>query len=346
MHPSRYNTLFIISDSDKFNLIQHLRAFTLEIIDLRISTVELNEKYSKFDPYALEKFGLQKIILLPDFSPGRSYLPVGTVSLFSHESHTLTPNFLGRDIGCGISLFEADVSSRELDLQQLVDHLDRSLIEDRNIEFTIGNHFVDFCEDVEGQLYFVVHAGFKQYGMFVVKHGFTGEEYLFKMHESIGKAANNRLMLGAKVFEALNMDYIPPVLDKPHNTAEILKKGILYRKGAVKLLPGELSILPSNLLHPILIVKGEKKISNLEYSFCHGTGREKPLEEIFQKTINYDSLRNIVKMPSMMPNNVLKKLLPTEYKNFLSFYHIFSKYISIEKELKIIGYVGYKRDSH
>ncbi|MFX0210763.1 MAG: RtcB family protein [Candidatus Hodarchaeota archaeon] len=318
----------------------------MEIIDLRISKVELNEKYSEFDPYALEKYGLQKIILLPDFSPGRSYLPVGTVSLFNHESHTMTPNFLGRDIGCGISLFKTDVQSRELDLQQLVDDLDGLLTEDKNIEFTVGNHFVDLCDDAAGQLYFVVHAGFKQYGMFVMKHGFTGEEYLLKLHESIQKAANNRLMIGAKVFEVLNMDYIPPILDKPHNTAEAIQRGVLYRKGAVKLLPGELSILPSNLLHPILIVKGKKKISNLENSFCHGTGREKPLEDIFQKMIDYDNLRNIVKMPSRMPNSALKKLIPTEYKNFLSFYHKFSDYISIEKKLRIIGYVGYKRDSH
>ncbi|MFX0152048.1 MAG: RtcB family protein [Candidatus Hodarchaeota archaeon] len=318
----------------------------MEIIDLRISKAKLNKKYSKFDPYALEKFGLQKIILLPDFYPGRSYLPVGTVSLFNHESHTMTPNFLGRDIGCGMSLFKTDVLSQEFDLQQLVDHLDRLLIKDRNIEFTIGNHFVDFCDDVEGQLYFVIHAGFKRYGMFIVKYGFAGEDYLVKMHESINKAVNNRLLLGVKVFEALNMDNIPPVLDKPHNTAEILKKGILYRKGAVKLVPGELSILPSNLLHPILIVKGKKKISNLEYSFCHGTGREKPLEDISQKMIDYDNLRNIVKMPSKMPIGSLKKLLPTEYKNFLSFYHKFSDYISIEKKLRIIGYVGYKRDNN
>lgn len=315
----------------------------MELIDLRITKRPLHANYNNFDPYSFKQYGLKKMILLPDFNPGRSLLPVGTVSLFDSDVHEMGANFLGRDIGCGMSLFKTGISSKEINLQDVVDQIDSILIKDNNVEFTLGNHFIDFCKDNSNNLFFIIHAGYKQYGSYIVDQDFSGDEYYNEVKVAIEKAKSNRLEISSIVCEVLGINFVPTILDKPHNSVSITESGILYRKGAVQLFKGEKSVLPSNLIHPILIIEGKEKISDLENSFCHGTGRELPKEDLQNKGINYNELRNLIKIPSKMTNRELRKLMPTEYKNFLSYFSKFNEFISIKNELDIIGYVGYKR---
>jgi RNA-splicing ligase RtcB len=319
-----------------------VREKTLELHDLRLKKDDLGKISSRFNLNTLKSFGLKKLILLPDFCPGKSYLPVGTVSLFDRELHTPSPPFIGRDIGCGMSLFQTDLLTQDLDLQHLVDHIDKELTRASGVEFSLGKHFIDLCQDENGCLFFVIHAGFKQYGMHIVNKGFKGEKYLSEGAKNVDLASLNRLQLAKAVYRALNLDAIPPLLDKPHNTVQKIDQGYLYRKGAVELFPDEYSILPSNLLHPIFLIKGKRQIRSIENSFSHGTVRKASIVELEHKEIDYTRLREQIKMPKNLTKKSLHKLLPTEFEDFYSFYSFFEEYISIEKSFKIIGYLGYK----
>ena len=314
----------------------------MEIIDLRHYEGALNVSESDFTPEKLREFGLKKVILLPDFKPGRSYLPVGTVALFDKETHNPFPLLLGRDIGCGMSLYKTDLIYHDLDIQDLVNSVDKELTRNADIEFTLGNHFIDFCKDKIGYFFFVLHAGFKQAGKSILKNGCTGQEYLRRVNQSVELAALNRKKLANIVYQVLGLDVIPPLLDKPHNTVQVTDEGFLYRKGAVELYSGESSILPSNLSHPIFLIKGKNKINRLENSFSHGTRRNGLIEELRIQEYDFNELRRRIKMPKNLTDEELLKLLPTQYDNFLDYANYFDKYISIEKKFDIIGYLGFR----
>jgi hypothetical protein len=316
----------------------------LEILDLRLRTDEVEKEISGFNLNTLKQQGLKKLILLPDFCPGKSYLPVGTVSIFDKELHIPSPPFIGRDIGCGMSLFCTDLFSHELDLQLLVDLIDKELTKESGVEFSLGNHFIDICQDDNGTLFFVIHAGFKQYGMHIVNQNFTGENYLREVDKNVYLASLNRLQLAKVVYRVLNIDFISPLLDKPHNTVKEIEQGYLYRKGAVELFPDELSILPSNLLHPIFLIKGKRQIKSLENSFSHGTLKKPSISRLTSNNIDYTNLRQQIKIPRKLTEKGLHKLLPTEFEDFYPFFTQYEEYISIEKSLDIIGYLGYKHE--
>jgi hypothetical protein len=317
----------------------------VEIIDLRVRKPATSSSETKFDPRNLEKFGLKKIILLPDFSPGKSYLPVGTVALFDKDSHMASPRFIGRDIGCGMSLFETNLDITDIDMQSLVDKTDLELTKNSDLEFTLGNHFLDFCKAKDGLLYFVLHAGYKKYGMYIVENDFTGSAYIKAVEKNIKLASSNRNRIAKVVYEVLGIDRLPPLIDKAHNTVHLTKEGYLYRKGATNISTGELSILPSNLLHPIFIIKGKSKIQNIENSFSHGTLRKTTNNNAEKLGVNFQDLRNSITMPRRLTDQDLEKLLPTQYEDFFSYAHNFSEYISIEKQFEIIGYLGFKHTS-
>jgi release factor H-coupled RctB family protein len=317
--------------------------YNLEIIDLRISQEKKDTGSGSFNPYFFQDFGLKKIILLPDFYPGRSKLPVGTVALFNKNEHKIDADYIGRDIGCGMSLFKTEINVEKIKVQDIVDRIDSDLTKNETIEFTLGNHFIDLCKDKDNYLNIVIHAGYKKVGEEIQKRKFFQDFYLKEVEKNIQNASVNRQKLAKIVYNILNIDFIPSVLDKPHNTICITNNGILYRKGAAALFPGELSVLPSNLIHPIFLIRGRKKIQEIENSFCHGTGRKHFSSDLTQIITNYNELRRRVKIPKNLSNSDLQILNPTGYFNFSDYYSQFTEYIDIEEEFHIIGYIGYKR---
>ncbi|AZC38833.1 RNA ligase RtcB family protein [Pseudomonas chlororaphis] len=59
--------------------------------------------------------GMQRVVGMPDLHPGRGY-PVGA-AFFSSE--ILYPALVGNDIGCGMALWQTDISSARLNLDKL-----------------------------------------------------------------------------------------------------------------------------------------------------------------------------------------------------------------------------------
>ena len=50
------------------------------------------------------KEGLMKLITLPDHCPGRGVLPVGIVAVYDRKNHEISSDYLGPDVGCGMTL--------------------------------------------------------------------------------------------------------------------------------------------------------------------------------------------------------------------------------------------------
>ncbi|MFJ6325844.1 MULTISPECIES: RNA ligase RtcB family protein [unclassified Rhizobium] len=135
--------------------------------------------------------GMLSVAGFPDLHPGK-YGPVGMAALASR----LYPQLIGNDIGCGMALFELDLTQRKFKLDKAADMLrglenirldvpDVSQI-DRSLELEIstetlgtiggGNHFCeiqaveDLLEEDAGQLldkqklYLLVHTGSRDLG--------------------------------------------------------------------------------------------------------------------------------------------------------------------------------------
>ncbi len=62
-----------------------------------------------------DRHGLRRVVVLPDYSPGKGKLPVGTVAVYEKSGHEFDPEFLGPDIGCGMLLASFDKPLEDLE---------------------------------------------------------------------------------------------------------------------------------------------------------------------------------------------------------------------------------------
>ena len=53
--------------------------------------------------YNLDKNGLNRVVIMPDYAPGK-YLPVGTALFYEKDGHKIKKEYLGTDVGCGMAL--------------------------------------------------------------------------------------------------------------------------------------------------------------------------------------------------------------------------------------------------
>lgn len=118
-----------------------------------------------------------------------------------------------------------------------------------------------YCSLKDERLYFVIHTGSRLKGKEIESLIDSPKLFDKKYESTVLFAKENRYAINSfleKVYGGLEI-----VLDKPHNTYEITDDGsALIRKGAVKLNPGETTILPSSMDGDMVMVKATPKISN------------------------------------------------------------------------------------
>lgn len=78
------------------------------------------------------------------------------------------------------------------------------------------------------------------------------------------------------------------IVDKNHIHFELLDSGVIIRKRAAQVNPGNLVVLPSNLDGDSVPVKATEKISEKYFSLNHGTGRVMSRSEAKTFSENYD----------------------------------------------------------
>jgi hypothetical protein len=267
-----------------------------------LAEVPLNLKFNKT--------GLKKLVVLPDYCPGVG-LDIGTVAVFDRKIHTTNAGYIGLDMGCGMLLARVP-SSKEKEIVEIRENLTKN-----ELRYILGggNHFINFYQVTnsidssfnERDLMILVHTGVRNKDNSNQPMSPLSAPLYSQESEARGKATRKEIL------EKLGLGKLEILLNQAHNTIEAVENKIVYRKGAVKLMPGKLGVIPSHAYGEAVLVLANQKIKELEYSMCHGTGR-KISRAIFKKntqTTNpeYRELSEI--KPKIEPYvSMIAKLLP------------------------------------
>lgn len=185
----------------------------------------------------------EEIVFLPDACPGKSPLPTGTAVLTKQKDFR---RFAVSDCGCGMRLLQSSLQVTDLGIEKwnsLADHLRAN--KGRLGDLGGGNHFLDALAPYDdGPIYFLIHTGSRDESGHVDALLDRPSEFDRKFEQVVQWAVDNRATIHEcieRVFGRMEM-----ILDLPHNTYEQLADGgVIIRKGSVRLMPGELSVLPS-----------------------------------------------------------------------------------------------------
>lgn len=309
----------------------------MEFINLTCNYLKLKKGYSLK--------GLKKLVLLPDYAPAGGILPVGSVAVFDKKEHKVSSDFLGPDIGCGMMLakFVKPLQDLEYTNYKLVERL-RSKTELGSLGG--GNHFIDMYESdnieelglKKGEIVTLIHSGSRLEGQYIFLEGLEGWEYYEKYCEAVEFGKENRKKLLKKVEKSAN-NKLDILYDGIHNTMEESGNNIIYRKGAVKIKPGEIGIIPSCMAEDALIIKAKEKIRDIEYSMCHGTGRK--ISRSNAKNIEFASgeIRKKICIPSTIYDWFFKTEAPHCYNSINDILPPLKEYIEIIGKLKAKSYV-------
>ena len=229
------------------------------------------EPLGKLHSWIPHDLDAEHVIFLPDACPGKSPLPTGTAVLTRQEDWR---RFALSDCGCGMRLLRSSISPGNLDLKSWnqVAHLLRANKGGLG-DLGGGNHFLDALAPYgDGPLYFLIHTGSRNESGHVDALIDRPAEFDKTFDQVVQWAADNRATIQERIERVFGRTDL--VLDLPHNTFEQLGDGnVIIRKGSVRLLPGELSVLPSHMSGDVVLVKGTPKVGEILNSMSHGTGR-------------------------------------------------------------------------
>jgi RNA-splicing ligase RtcB len=283
----------------------------------------------------------EQIVFLPDACPGKSPLPTGTAVLTRQENWR---QFAVSDCGCGMRLVKSTVAANDLDLDRwnrVADHLRSNK---GNLgDLGGGNHFLDALAPYDdGPLYFLIHTGSRNESGHVDAFVDSAIEFDKEFDRVVRWAVNNRMRIHENVESVFGETEL--ILDLPHNTYEILEDGgVIIRKGSVRLLPGQLSALPSHMSGDVVLVKAKEKVREILTSMSHGTGRTmsrsecKPLAEKY----DFETLRKSVLIPSGVEDASLRTDGPFAYRELHECLALIHDYVEVVARFGVVGYMGH-----
>ncbi|MCC7465991.1 MAG: RtcB family protein [Saprospiraceae bacterium] len=305
----------------------------MEIINY--SAEPLNKVYSWL-PHDLQA---DKVIFFPDACPGKSPLPTGTVVFTRQENWR---KFAISDCGCGMLLCEANLNRADFK-NELWDQIyyDIQANKGKLGDLGSGNHFLDALESyTDDKLYFLIHTGSRNESRLVDDLVDQPRKFDAKFYDVCAWAKDNRYAIFhilEKYFGRLNL-----VLDKNHNHFEHTANGVIIRKGAVKVLPGEQTVVPSNMNGDVVLVSATDAVADTFQSLCHGTGRVMSRAEAkaFAADFDYDALRENIYIPEMIANESIKTDAPFCYRDLDSCLALIEPLIRVEKRFSVMAYLG------
>jgi tRNA-splicing ligase RtcB len=287
-----------------------------------------------------DKTNLERMITLPDYCPGKGILPVGLTAVYKKQGHEITSDYLGPDVGCGMTLAKFKNFSSEY-IEDTTNKIASELISKRNHQLGSlggGNHFIDIygVNEVKdndlglnlGDSLALIHSGSRYKGKEVYELGLNGEEYLNAYFDLMDFGVKNRKKL-IETIESASEDKLDIILDSPHNTLEITDKNVIYRKGSVKLKPGELGIIPSTMTGDAILVRAKDSIKEIENSMCHGTGRKMSRSDAKRKEFFLEKPEREVYIPYFISPKSIATELPQCYNNLEDIFPQIEPYVDV-----------------
>ena len=305
----------------------------MEVINY--SAEPLNKVYG----WLLHDLEAERVIFFPDACPGKSPLPTGTVVFTKQENWR---KFAISDCGCGMLLCEANLSKDEFKKEEWDKiYFDIQANKGKLGDLGSGNHFLDALESyTDDKVSFLIHTGSRNESKLVDDLVDQPKKFDSKFNDVCAWAKDNRFAIFnilEKYFGRLNL-----VLDKNHNHFEQVEDGVIIRKGAVRVTPGEQTVVPSNMNGDVVLLTATAEVENTYNSLCHGTGRVMSRGEAktFASTFDYEALRERIYIPEMIANDNIKTDAPFCYRDLDSCLGLIDNLVNIDKRYSVFAYLG------
>lgn len=204
-----------------------------------------------------------------------------------------------------------------------------------------GNHFLDALESyTDNRLYFLIHTGSRNESKLVDDLVDQPNKFDTKFYDVCEWAKENRFAIYRiveKYFGKLTL-----LLDKNHNHFEHTDEGVIIRKGAVRVAPGELTVVPSNMDGDVVLISATSEVEKTYNSLCHGTGRVMSRSDAkeFAETFDYEALRQRIYIPAMIANESIKTDAPFCYRNLDDCLELIDTLLHVEKRFSVFAYLG------
>jgi RNA-splicing ligase RtcB len=300
-----------------------------------------DEPLGKLHSWLPHDLKAEQVVFLPDACPGKSPLPTGTAVLTRQENWR---KFAVSDCGCGMRLLISSVQVRDLNLSswnKVVDSLRAS--KGALGDLGGGNHFLDALAPYgDGPLHFLIHTGSRSESGHVDDLIDTPDKFDREFDRVVRWATENRAAIHEKVDAAFGKTDM--VLDLPHNTYEqTADGGVIIRKGSVRLLPGQVSILPSHMSGDVVLVRATEKVNTVLNSMSHGTGRAMARSDCKPHADSFDfaSLRKSVLIPAGVRDSSLRTDGPFAYRDLDECLSLIDGYVDIVSRFAVVGYMGH-----
>jgi RNA-splicing ligase RtcB len=283
----------------------------------------------------------EKVVFLPDACPGKSPLPTGTAVLTRQPDWR---RFAVSDCGCGMRLVRSGLSPAELQ-PKAWDAIAETLRRQKGElgDLGGGNHFLDALAPYgDDHLHLLIHTGSRLESGLVEAFIDKPEAFDTEFSRVVAWAGANRAAIH-KAAEA-ELGPLELILDLPHNTFEPLPEGgTIIRKGAVRVMPGDLNVIPSHMAGDVALVRATEHVSESLYALSHGTGRAmsrgecKPLAE----TYDFEALRKRVLIPTRVQDTSLRTEGPFAYRDLDACLELLEGYVKEIERFAVIGYIGH-----
>ncbi len=283
----------------------------------------------------------EKVVFLPDACPGKSPLPTGTAVL------TYQPDwrrFAVSDCGCGMRLVRSSLRPDEL-TPQAWDAIAAALQRNKGQlgDLGGGNHFLDgLISYSDDRLHLLIHTGSRAESGHVDALVDLPESFDEEFTRVVNWAVSNRAAAQEAIESVLGP--LELLFDKPHNTYEQLPDGgVIIRKGSVRVAPGELNIIPSNMSGDVALVRATPLVDHALCSLSHGTGRSMSRADCKTIADGYDfsQLRKRIMIPATVQNESLRTEGPFAYRDLEACLALLEGYAEEVERFAVISYMGH-----
>lgn len=306
----------------------------MEIINY--SAEPLNKVYGWL-PHGLQA---EKVIFFPDACPGKSPLPTGTV-VFTRQPDWR--KYAVSDCGCGMLLCRSSITKEEFRREHWdAMYYDIQANKGKLGDLGSGNHFLDALESyTDDYVYFLIHTGSRNESKLVDDYVEQPVRFDSVFQDVCQWAKDNRYTIYTalqKYFGSLQL-----ILDKNHNHFEQTHEGgVIIRKGAVRVTPGELTVVPSNMNGDVVLLRATPEVEFAYNSLCHGTGRVMSRGEAkeYASTFDYNALRQKIYIPDMISNESIKTDAPFCYRDLDACLELIAPLIEVQQRYSVFAYLG------
>ncbi|MEO0512038.1 MAG: RtcB family protein [Planctomycetota bacterium] len=257
------------------------------------------------------------------------------------------------DIGCGMAVVRTGLFIGEVktdSFRRAWDGLCDALAGRRNQglgDLGSGNHFLDAAASyADGSVCLVVHTGSRKESGLVDHLIDRPVEFDAEFARIRAWAFDNRAAV-LEIAEKHLGRFLPLTeeserIDRDHNHFEVRPDSVLIRKGSQHVPPGELALIPSNLLDDMVIVRATDRVVETEECLPHGTGRTMSRSDAKRviEGFDFDEMRRRVYIPDRITNASLRTEAPICYRKLDDGLRLIDGLVEEVERLVPVAYIG------